>query len=143
MWHVNPATMVKCRLSRFPFFVILTILATLFFRGFPPFSSPTTSSALFPARKSVQFRASSFNWTEAKLFFPPNDIKPLPKGKSEKLPPVQHSFSSASRQNHNVNEERRRAVEHAFARSWDAYKSEAWLWDEVKPMTGGGKNTFG
>lgn len=31
----------------------------------------------------------------------------------------------------------------AFLKSWTAYKSNAWLWDEVQPVSGRGVNTFG
>ncbi|KAK4186370.1 endoplasmic reticulum mannosyl-oligosaccharide 1,2-alpha-mannosidase [Podospora australis] len=38
---------------------------------------------------------------------------------------------------------RQQAVRDAFLRCWTSYKKEAWLRDELAPITGGGKTTFG
>lgn len=75
-------------------------------------------------------------------FFPPNyPFAALPKGKPKPLPRVQHKFRP--KKNDKITEQRRKAVKDVFIRSWDAYKREAWLWDELVPIAGGGKNTFG
>lgn len=41
-----------------------------------------------------------------------------------------------------MTEQRRKAVKDVFLRSWRAYKNQAWGYDELVPVTGGGKNTF-
>jgi mannosyl-oligosaccharide alpha-1,2-mannosidase len=38
---------------------------------------------------------------------------------------------------------RRTAVKQSFVHSWNGYKKEAWMMDEVVPISGGGRNTFG
>jgi mannosyl-oligosaccharide alpha-1,2-mannosidase len=38
---------------------------------------------------------------------------------------------------------RQQAVRAAFVRCWDSYKAHAWLRDELAPVSGGGKTTFG
>ena len=38
---------------------------------------------------------------------------------------------------------RQDAVKSAFVRSWNSYKKHAWMQDELAPVTGGGKSTFG
>jgi mannosyl-oligosaccharide alpha-1,2-mannosidase len=42
-----------------------------------------------------------------------------------------------------VRQRRQAAVKAAFTRSWASYKEHAWLKDELKPVSGGFKNTFG
>ena len=36
---------------------------------------------------------------------------------------------------------RLRAVREAISRTWEGYVEEAWGWDEVRPVAGGGKDT--
>ncbi|KAM7218007.1 endoplasmic reticulum mannosyl-oligosaccharide 1,2-alpha-mannosidase [Rhypophila decipiens] len=85
---------------------------------------------------------SSFNWTS----FPPFQAMPiihhLPKStSSSKLLPVQHtSFESYVHSQETIS--RQKAVKDAFLRSWDAYKSHAWLADELSPVSGRPKKTF-
>lgn len=132
-------TMVGHRLSKHTYLVVLAVVIFILFRGLPQSVSRTPS----PRNRRVQFVPSSFNWTEAKLYFPPVLITPLPKGKAKKEPRVQPDFGTPSKEQEKINSDRREAVKEAFLRSWNAYKHEAWLWDEVKPVSGGGKNTFG
>ncbi|KAF2116083.1 glycoside hydrolase [Lophiotrema nucula] len=42
-----------------------------------------------------------------------------------------------------VRKRRQAAVRAAFIRSWNAYKEHAWMQDELKPISGGSKTTFG
>lgn len=98
-------------------------------------------SYLPTAYKPLQFKASSVDWAGAHLFYPPRSITPLPIGQPKALPQVQASkelFRDTP-----VTRTRRNAVRNAFSRSWKAYKEQAWTWDELRPVTGGGKNTFG
>lgn len=93
------------------------------------------------AHEPLQFKASSVDWAGAHLFFPPDSITPLPTGQLTALPQVQASeilFRDTP-----VTQNRREAVKTVFTRSWEAYKEQAWTWDEIQPVTGGGKNTFG
>lgn len=89
----------------------------------------------------LQFKASSVDWAGAHLFFPPESITPLPTGQPKTLPQVQAAHKLF--QDTKETQERNAAVKDVFLRSWNAYKEQAWTWDEVRPVTGGGKNTFG
>lgn len=89
----------------------------------------------------LRFKASSVDWAGAHLFFPPESITPLPTGPPRALPQVQATPQSF--QDTKEARERREVVKGIFLRSWDSYKEQAWTWDEVRPVTGGGKNTFG
>ncbi|ROV94091.1 hypothetical protein VMCG_08246 [Cytospora schulzeri] len=129
-------------LTRYPIPIALFLVTLLFLRSFTSIDSDSPSR-LPPARhKQVDFRPSSYNWTTARDFFPSESpLTTLPKGKPKVLPRVQYKFSS--NKNDKTNEKRRKAVKDVFVRSWNAYKREAWLWDELVPIAGGGKNTFG
>lgn len=134
--------MVRGLARRRPSLIILVaIFVSLLFilqRTFKP-----DGDASHPSKyhKSLQFKASSVDWAGAHLFFPPKSITPLPTGQPKALPKVQAS-ETLFRETP-VTRNRRDAVKNAFSRSWNAYKEQAWTWDEVRPVTGGGKNTFG
>lgn len=89
----------------------------------------------------LHFKASSEDWAGARLFFPPESMIPLPTGQPKALPQVQAAFDTF--RDTQVTRDRREAVKKVFLRSWNAYKEQAWTWDELRPVTGGGKNTFG
>lgn len=130
--------MAARRFSRFPVFVALFLTAALLWRGFPP---PEPSASLkFVNRPKIQFSPSSFDWSSAPEFNPVSSLASLPKGKPKKFARVQHKFSSKTKDK--VTEQRRKAVRDVFLRSWRAYKDQAWGYDELVPVTGGGKNTF-
>jgi mannosyl-oligosaccharide alpha-1,2-mannosidase len=101
-----------------------------------------SSIPLLPTDHQVlQFKASSVNWAGAQLFFPPGSMTRLPTDRPKTLPRVQATgelFKETEETQY-----RRQVVKDVFSRSWNAYKEQAWAWDEVRPVTGGGKNTFG
>ncbi|KAK6849186.1 hypothetical protein PG995_013019 [Apiospora arundinis] len=82
-------------------------------------------------------------WRKVPTHYQLQTIRPLPKGKPLKLPRIQHRFSQETSQEQATRLERQRAVQEAFARGWKAYREHAWLQDELAPVTGGAKNTFG
>ncbi|ROV92874.1 hypothetical protein VSDG_06319 [Cytospora chrysosperma] len=132
-------------LSRYPIHIALFLVTLLFLRSLTSSvdSRSSSSSRLPPTRhKQLVFKPSTYNWTSAHEFFPSDaPLTTLPRGKPKTLPRVQHSFSSSRKDK--ITENRRKAVKDVFVRSWNAYKKEAWLWDELVPLAGGGKNTFG
>lgn len=89
----------------------------------------------------VTFVPSRFDWSAVRQFHPPAKIKPLPTDPPRRLPRVQADPSAF---NHTETIEKRRAtVRDEFIRSYRSYKRYAWLKDELTPLTGGWKNTFG
>jgi mannosyl-oligosaccharide alpha-1,2-mannosidase len=91
--------------------------------------------------KPVRFVPSRTDWSTAHQFYPPKSIKPLPTDRPQRLPRVQ---ADASDFKHTETSERRQSViRQEFIRSYRAYKKHAWMMDELTPLTGGGKNTFG
>lgn len=141
--------MAARRLSRYLILSAAAITILLLLRGANPFADPRPSARFAALRAKIVFKPSSFDWTTVQQFFPVTDYTPLPKGRPNQLPKVQHPFprntgsSSSSSPSTKINDLRRKAVRRTFQRAWNAYKRDAWLWDELQPVSGGGRNTFG
>ena len=88
-----------------------------------------------------RFVASSFDWSTAREFYPPGAIKQLPTGQPRPMPPIQAPLSEFKRPSQP--DPRRNDVLRVFKRSYNAYKQHAWLRDELAPISGQGKDTFG
>ncbi|KAI1418565.1 glycoside hydrolase family 47 protein [Hypoxylon sp. FL1857] len=92
---------------------------------------------------------SSFNWSSLpqRHPIPESELASLPTGKPLKLPKVQFSFhkdnSAKGRGRTHTIAARRKEVKDAFLKSWASYKRLAWMYDELTPVSGNGKNTFG
>ncbi|KAF2681723.1 glycoside hydrolase family 47 protein [Lentithecium fluviatile CBS 122367] len=85
-----------------------------------------------------------FNWRAIPSHHPVDQYARLPSDRpSPGRPAVQHSFGAASRDAGNENASRQRAVKDAFERCWKSYKDRAWAKDELAPVSGGARSTFG
>lgn len=110
-------------------------------------TAPTTSTGgkdTIPAaaKPKTHFKSgNSFDWSTFDPYYPPGNIKPLPSGPPLALPAVQAPASEFKKSA--TSEKRRDAVKKAFRRSWDSYKKYAWMMDELAPVSGKSKNTFG
>jgi len=82
-------------------------------------------------------------WRKLPARYPLPTIRPLPAGRPKKLPRIQHRFSQEASAEKATRLERQRAVQEAFARAWKSYREHAWLHDELAPVSGGAKDTFG
>ncbi|KAI3341187.1 family 47 glycosyl hydrolase [Ustulina deusta] len=113
---------------------------------------------LLPARDSIratktapqfEYFKSSFDWSAVpeKNPIPASSLRSLPKGIPKKLPAVQHLFrvdkSSAGKARRQVLADRQHEVRDAFVKSWKSYRRYAWLSDELTPVSGSRKDTFG
>ncbi|KAK8075166.1 glycosyl hydrolase family 47 [Apiospora hydei] len=93
-----------------------------------------------------QYFRSSFDWSTLTEHNPVAKLTPLPRGSPKSLPKFQHDFASdkaPSRERLQVLESRRAEIRNAFLKSWDSYKKHAWMYDELTPVSGEGKDTFG
>lgn len=72
-------------------------------------------------------------------------MRALPTGRPAEIPKIQYDFSlhKESAEAKTIREERRNTVLKTFAHTWDGYKAHAWLKDELQPVSGESKNTFG
>jgi mannosyl-oligosaccharide alpha-1,2-mannosidase len=84
-----------------------------------------------------------FQWKSVPIKHPVTKPMKLPDGSPKKLPRVQHKFQEEDPDLKKKREGRRDKVKEVFLRSWNAYKQKAWLHDELKPIYGGHKDTFG
>lgn len=133
------------RLSRYIIIALVFVTTLFLLRDHNPFLAPRPSFSSSSYRgPPLQFKPSSFDWSTAPQFFPVDSHTPLPTGRPKTIPAVQYAFpKDGSAPPSKITELRRNAVRRVFQRAWGAYKQQAWLWDEVKPVSGGGKNTFG
>lgn len=128
------------RLSRYIVIAVAFVTTLFLLRDHNPFLAPFPSSASY----RLTFKPSSFDWSTAQQFFPVSSLTPLPTGTPKTIPKIQHDFHKGTPPpSAKITQLRRNAVRRVFQRSWDAYKQQAWLMDELRPVAGGGKNTFG
>lgn len=130
------------------YIAVTTFILTVFFllRGTRPglFDDPDIRSRYASLRAKIHFVPGSFDWSNATQFYPVSSHAHLPQGQPKKLPRVQHDFTNSKHGGvTDLSERRRKAVRQVFLRGWDAYKEQAWGWDELKPVSGGGRTTFG
>lgn len=82
-------------------------------------------------------------WKDVTVRYPVTSMVALPTGAPVAIPKIQHKFGVETEHNKAERLERRHAVKQAFLHTWEGYKKFAWLQDEVAPVSGGFKNTFG
>ena len=112
--------------------------------SFPDADSKPSTSVLAAARPT--FAASSISpWTGREQHHPVQSTINLPPGKPDYVPPkIQHDFTKQEIADiTNSQRERRAAVKTAFEHAWSGYKKHAWLMDEVSPISGNYRNSFG
>lgn len=68
---------------------------------------------------------------------------PLPPRRAIKIPRIQYPFKREAYQKKTERQRRQQAVKESFQHSWKGYKHNAWLQDEVAPVSGGVKHSFG
>lgn len=129
------------RLSRYIIIAVVFVTTLVLLRERNPFLDPLPSSSSYHD-PPLKFKPSGFDWSSAKQYFPVTSHAALPSGKPKSIPKVQHDFPKGSPPS-KITQLRQNAVRRVFKRSWDAYRQQAWLLDELKPVSGGGKNTFG
>jgi mannosyl-oligosaccharide alpha-1,2-mannosidase len=74
---------------------------------------------------------------------PVSSLIPLPTGTPKSIPAVQAKQPTEDTKQKEERLKRKKAVLDSFTHSWEGYKSNAWLRDEVAPISGEYKDTFG
>ncbi|KAG5958701.1 hypothetical protein E4U56_005346, partial [Claviceps arundinis] len=83
-------------------------------------------------------------WRTIRHNYPVTTFRPLPTAAVDSLPPVQaQEFAPETAAEKQVRLARQQDIKDSFVKSWRAYKKYAWLHDEVAPVSGGAKDTFG
>lgn len=75
--------------------------------------------------------------------YPVTSFIPLPTGQPAKIPAVQAQYKPEAVAAKQERLKRQVAVKQSFIHSWEGYKTHAWLRDEVVPISGGYRDTFG
>lgn len=85
------------------------------------------------------------HWWKLPKHYPVNNPRPLPSVALRKaqIPKIQVAPPIESPAAKELRLKRQAAVKESFIHSWLGYKKYAWLADEVTPITGRPKNTFG
>lgn len=84
-----------------------------------------------------------FNWRSISVHYPIGSYARLPLTSVPAAPTVQHIFSTATNEVKSRSVSRQQAVKEALTRCWKSYKDQAWTKDELAPITGGSRDTFG
>ncbi|PKS07774.1 hypothetical protein jhhlp_006382 [Lomentospora prolificans] len=93
----------------------------------------------------VEFLRSSVDWAAVPHANPVESFRSLPTGEPLELPRVQHTFSADHPTSISKDElaARREKVRATFLRGWKSYRKLAWMYDELAPVSGTPKTTFG
>ncbi|KAK1246807.1 hypothetical protein MKX08_000609 [Trichoderma sp. CBMAI-0020] len=121
--------MISRRYAALLFFVCIALLLWSSFDILPR-RQPAGGKFKYP------YVPSSYDWSKAKVYHPPTDMKRLPTGSPKKLPQIQANTRSDGQ------EARMQAVKKAFLKSWGAYKKFAWTKDELMPLSAKGKTSL-
>ncbi|KJZ76779.1 hypothetical protein HIM_03656 [Hirsutella minnesotensis 3608] len=91
-----------------------------------------------------KLKDSRVHWTKPKEHFPlPSEsITPLPKSSAKPLPKIQYDFGTESQKAKATRLERQKRVKTELARSWAGYKKNAWMHDELSPVSGRFRDPF-
>lgn len=125
--------------------VIIVLCICIFY--FFATSLPQYSKA--PRSHDYTYVPSSFDWSSLPQQHPilASELTTLPKGRPRNLPRVQFAFkadrSQIGKARTQTLKDRREEVKEAFLKSWASYKERAWMYDELTPVSGEAKNTFG
>ncbi|KAF2709209.1 glycoside hydrolase family 47 protein [Pleomassaria siparia CBS 279.74] len=111
-------------------------------------SSQKTCPSTPPYPPLLPVPNSGFNWRRIETKNPVKSFTSLPKAtkKKDKLPRIQYGFEkeeSTALYGKVMQKRRLAAVKAAFTRCWASYKDRAWLKDELTPVSGSSKTTFG
>jgi mannosyl-oligosaccharide alpha-1,2-mannosidase len=105
----------------------------------PAHQCPATppSPALSPGK------SDSFNWRAIPVRYPVRGLSQLPLRKLSKQSAIQYPFKAASIATKSETARRQNAVKETFTRCWKSYKDRAWTKDELAPISGDSRDTFG
>lgn len=102
------------------------------------FLSPSDSGLHPPPHHNV-------HWTKQPERYPVTGYRAFPAGPPEPMPRIQYDFTShgESAASRKTRESRQAAVKEAFTHAWNGYKKYAWGRDEVAPISGLYRTSFG
>src|SRR5262245_6850899 len=124
-------------------FVVLCVSATFFILAVRQLNRPIESPLPSPTDTSSERITRPVKWKDLPQRYPVSSMIAVPKNTPSPIPRIQHEFGVETEHNKAERLRRQKAVKDAFLHSWEGYKNHAWLQDEVTPVTGSFKNSFG
>ena len=106
-----------------------------------PKPSSTETTAVY--QRPTPTTAGRSRWATIPTRYPVSSYEPLLRAPTHALPAVQFAFPEEASETARRREDRRSDVKRVFERCWQAYHDRAWLHDELAPISGGFKTTFG
>jgi len=106
-----------------------------------PKPSSTETTAVY--QRPTPTTAGRSRWATLPTRYPVSSYEPLPRAPTHVLPAVQFAFPEEASETARQREDRQNDVKRVFERCWQAYHDRAWLHDELAPISGGFKTTFG
>ena len=85
------------------------------------------------------------HWSQLPEHFPipTQSLIPLPTGKAKAIPKIQYSnFRNETSDQKAAREAKLDKIRKTFAFSWDGYRKNAWMQDELSPVSGSYRNPF-
>ncbi|EKG20429.1 Glycoside hydrolase family 47 [Macrophomina phaseolina MS6] len=83
-----------------------------------------------------------FQWAQVTQRYPVESLIPLPTDTAA-IPRIQHDFPPESEEARKARISRLEEIKAEFQHAWKGYKEHAWLRDEVGPISGDARDTFG
>ena len=84
-----------------------------------------------------------FRWQDVPVHYPVEALISLPTGRPAPIPRIQHQAKHEDEDTKAIRLQRLAAVKEAFQHAWNGYKQNAWMADEVGPLSGERHNPFG
>ncbi|KEF54440.1 uncharacterized protein A1O9_09607 [Exophiala aquamarina CBS 119918] len=126
------------------FFIFVAFVSVLFLLLLHARTSSLDRPFDLPSYKSPpKTNDGHFSWADRPVHYPLKQLASLPKGQPKQLPNVQYRFSQESAAEETVRLARREKIKAAFQKCWSSYRSRAWMHDELSPISGRGRDTFG
>ncbi|KAL5335562.1 glycoside hydrolase [Aspergillus crustosus] len=87
---------------------------------------------------------AAFRWHDIPLKYPVSNPIPLSSDPPATLPTIQSdTFPPLTPDSQALRNSRQETIKQTFLRAWHAYEAHAWKADELQPLSGGWRNTFG
>ena len=133
-------------LRRYGLYTFLTtgFLYFLYSLSFPYDTTPSNGKQNRPRPKNHKNQKySSFDWTTVPWQNPVDSVIPLPTGEPKALPQIQFKFGKEDSSAKTIREARKEEVKKQFLKCWKNYRENAWMHDEMRPISGDVSDHFG
>ncbi|KAL2870820.1 glycoside hydrolase family 47 protein [Aspergillus lucknowensis] len=123
---------------------LVLILTTYFlFSTLPPGGEvPYVTKSSEPNKAESTKDDNRIHWSKHPEQHPIVDYISLPTSSPSPIPQIQYGFSPESWLDSLWRKKKRNAVKEAFKHAWMGYKDNAWLRDELSPLSGGYRTSF-